>query len=88
MKILINNLPTTKEPFAGVTKLQGWNGSAYVDVLTLDATIHEGWNAFTFESNKPAYQKYKWTGATAGSVRFGEVKFFGTVSVSEATATK
>lgn len=87
VKILINNLDTTKLPFMGETKLQGFDGSVYVDILTLDSTIHEGWNTFTFDTNKPSYHKYKWTGATAGSCRFGEVRYFGTVSVNESSAS-
>jgi len=83
VKVLINNLNTLKTPFAGVTKLQGWDGAQYVDILTLDATIHEGWNTFEWTSNKPAYQKYKWSGATAGACRFGEVKFHGIVAVDD-----
>lgn len=83
VKILINNLSTTKAPFAGVTKLQGFDGTAYVDILTLDATIHEGWNTFEWTTNKPAYQKYKWSGATAGSCRIGEIKYTGIVAVND-----
>lgn len=83
VRILINNLDTTKVPFADVTKLQGWDGAAYVDILTLDSTIHEGWNTFEWDTSKPAYQKYKWTGATAGSCRFGEIKFHGIVAVDD-----
>lgn len=83
VKILINNLSTTKAPFAGVTKLQGFDGTQYVDILTLDATIHEGWNTFEWASNKPSYQKYKWSGATAGSCRIGEIKYTGVVAVND-----
>jgi hypothetical protein len=83
VKILINNLDTTKAPFTGVTKLQGFDGTQYVDIMTLDSTIHEGWNTFEWTTNKPAYQKYKWSGATAGSCRFGEIKYTGIVSVSD-----
>jgi len=86
VKVLINNLDTTKVPFAGVTKLQGFDGTAYVDILTLTNEIHEGWNVFSWDTSKPSYQKYKWTGATIGSVRFGEVKFYGIVSVSNVNA--
>jgi hypothetical protein len=48
VKILINKLPNDKKPFAGVTKLQGFDGTAFVDILTLDINIHEGWNTFEF----------------------------------------
>lgn len=85
VKILINNL-TNKVPFVGDTKLQGFDGSAYVDILTLSNEIHEGWNVFSWDTSKPAYQKYKWTGAAVGSVRFGEVKFYGIVSVANTNA--
>jgi hypothetical protein len=87
VKILINNLNTSKAPFSGVTKLQGYDGSAYVDILTLDSSIHEGWNAFEWTTNKPSYQKYKWSGATAGSCRFGEIKYYGIVAKSDTAAS-
>lgn len=87
VKILINNLSTNKVPFAGVTKLTGFDGTNFVDILTLDASIREGWNTFEWTTNKPSYQKYRWTGATAGSCRFGEIKFFGIVSVDDNNAS-
>ena len=88
MKILINNLNTDKTPFSGVSKLQGFDGTNYVDVWTLDSTINEGWNTKEWTSSKPSYQKYKWTGATAGSCRFGEIKFNGIVALNDsATST-
>lgn len=80
---MINNLPTTKVPFAGITKLQGFDGVNWVDVLTLDSTIHEGWNTFSWSTGKPAYQSYQWTGASVGSCRFGEIQYSGRVSVSD-----
>ena len=82
VSILINNLSTTKAPFAGVSKLTGFNGVNFVDILTLDSSIHEGWNTFEWKSNKPAFQKYRWIGATSGSCQFGEIKYFGVVAVS------
>ena len=89
VKILINNLNTSKAPFSGVTKLQGFDGTNYVDILTLDSSIHEGWNQFEWTTAKPAYQKYKWSGATAGSCRFGEIKYYGIVAKSDtATSTQ
>jgi len=53
--------------------------------MTLDATIHEGWNTFEWTTAKPAYSKYKWSGTT-GACRFGEIKYTGIVSV-DSTAT-
>ena len=55
--------------------------------MTLSATINEGWNTFNFDTNKPAYASYKLTGATAGSCRFGEIKFVGTLSVPDNNTT-
>jgi hypothetical protein len=55
--------------------------------MTLDNTIHEGWNTYSWTTNKPSYQKYKWSGATAGSCRFGEIKFTGIVSVNDNNPT-
>jgi len=82
IKILINDLKNDKTPFASVTKIQGKDGASWVDILTLDNTINEGWNTFAFEGTadkpKPAYGSYKLSGATAGSCRFGEIKFVGT----------
>jgi hypothetical protein len=82
-KILINNLNTNKAPFSGKTKLSGWDGSAYVDILTLSSTINEGWNTFEWAANKPAYSKYRWYGTDAGGCRFGEVKYFGIIAKSD-----
>ena len=73
-------------PFSGVTRLLGFNGKGYDPILTLDSSIHEGWNTFEWTTNKPAYQKYKWMGTKAGSCRFAEIKYFGILAKTD-TAT-
>ena len=52
----------------------------------MDGTINEGWNTKYFESVKPAYNKYRWTGSTIGACRLGEISFYGLIAKSD-TAT-
>lgn len=83
VKVFLQNVNANKSPFAGVTKLQGFDGTAYVDILTFDNNIHEGWNTFKFPADKkPTYFKYKWSGGYTGC-RFGEVKYYGVVVTND-----
>ena len=84
---MINKLNNDKTPFNGVTKLQGFDGTNYVDLWTLDKTIHEGWNTKQWDSSKPSYSKYKLSGTTVGSCRIGEIKLFGIVALSDAASS-
>jgi hypothetical protein len=88
-KILLNDVPNDKKPFINILKLQGWNGAAYEDLWTADASIHDGWNIKTWETgSKPTYSKYKWTGAYIGSCRIGEIVFNGIVAINDSTSSK
>ena len=88
-KFLINDIPNDKKPFVNTLKLQGWDGTAYKDLYTSDASIHDGWNTLTWETgSKPTYSKYKWTGAYVGACRLGEIVFNGIVAINDsATST-
>ena len=88
VKFFIDNLATSKAPFKDNLKLQGYDGSAWIDIWTVDATIHEGWNTHDFTGTKPAYNKYKWVGSASGACRLAEAEFVGIDALSEATATK
>ena len=87
VKIFINNL-VDKTPFMGNLTLQGSNdATTFDDLWTLDAGVHEGWNEHFFETNKPAYQIYRFSGKQKGSCRIGEVKMYGIESIkNEATS--
>lgn len=78
VKILINGLSSSKSPYAGISLLQGFDGTNFVDLWRLDKSIGEGWNTKTWNgANKPAYRAYKWSGTSSGSCRFGEIVFTG-----------
>ena len=53
----------------------------------MDGTIHEGWNTKYFDSVKPAYNKYRWTGSTIGACRLGEVSFNGLIAKADTTTS-
>lgn len=88
VKFFIDNLNTSKAPFKGALKLQGYDGSAWKDIWTVDATIHEGWNTHSFDTNKPAYNKFKWVGSAAGACRLAEVEFVGIEALNETGDSK
>ena len=49
VKFFINNL-TDKTPFVGNLVFQGSDdGEAFTNLWTVDASVHEGWNAHDFE---------------------------------------
>lgn len=49
--------------------------------------MHEGWNTYDFETNKPSYNIYRFQGTQSGSCRIGEVKLDGIESInSDATS--
>lgn len=52
----------------------------------MDGNINDGWNTKYFDSVKPAYNKYRWTGSTIGACRLGEVSFNGLIAKAD-TAT-
>ena len=90
-KIFINDLNTNKTPFNGNLVLQGndgGEGSEWVDIWAIDASVHDGWNQKEFESDKPAYHIYRWKGSATGACVLGEVQFIGYELVQEDSDTK
>ena len=87
VKFFINQL-TDKTPFNGNLKFQGSDdGTTFTDLFTVDLSVHEGWNTYDFETNKPSYNIYRFQGAQSGSCRIGEVKLDGIESInSDATS--
>lgn len=50
--------------------------------------MHEGWNSHDFESGKqPAFNIYRFQGATSGSCRIGEVRLHGVESIADNNPT-
>ena len=81
VKFFINQL-TDKTPFNGNLKFQGSDdGTTFTDLFTVDLSVHEGWNTYDFETNKPSYNIYRFQGAESGSCRVGEVKLHGKESI-------
>ena len=79
---------TDKTPFNGNLKFQGSDdGTTFTDLWTVDIGVHEGWNTYDFETNKPSYNIYRFQGAQSGSCRIAEVRLHGIESInSDATS--
>jgi hypothetical protein len=84
IKLLISDVALDRMPYLSSAKIQGWNGSAWVDVWALDVTLLDGWNTKTFDAgSKPAYYKYKYSSWRTGGCKVGEIVFFGIVAVAD-----
>jgi len=61
------------------------DGKTWSDIWKIDANISEGWNSKNFENDKtrPAYNQYRFNGATKGSCRISEATFVGVESVAD-----
>ena len=88
IKLLISDISLDRMPYISSAKIQGWNGSDYVDIWALDVNLLDGWNTKTFDSgSKPAYNKYKYSSWRTGGCKVGEIVFNGIVAVAD-TATQ
>lgn len=79
----------SKDYFVDYLTFQGSDdGSTYVDLFTLDASIHEGWNYFDFaEGEEASYRFYRFFGSNSGSCLVNEVHIFGVEVINDSAST-
>ena len=71
-------------PFVNNLILQGYDidTSTWIDLWTIDANIHEGWNSKDWEEGeKPSYNRYQFAGSAEGACRIGEIQAQGVLAI-------
>ena len=86
VSIFLNELSTSnaRALIADILVFQGSNdefASETVDLWTISASLHNGWNSNRWDADQPSYNSYRFYGASTGACRVGEVKLYGAVAI-------